>query len=173
MRVLFLDAPEGATSAHVLAALLDLGVAPSPLLAGIADLALPHDVHLEAGRVHVTPGPGEVLLSPMEVEDALHPLAADAIGRLIVDALQERALDARIDGGAIALLHATALAIDQLAPDDVRLGHIGPVTDDARALLEALSPGEEDGQSEPKWRAHPARGASRDAPIVRAALGEA
>lgn len=172
VRVLYIDASEGCTAASLLAALLDLGVAPSPLLAGVADLRLPHEVHLEPGRVLVRPPQGEVMVSPLEAEDALSPLAADAVGRLIVDALQEDALRALVDGGVLCLLHATALAVEQLAPDEVRATDAGPLSPDGRALLEALTP-EGLGAREPDWRGPVAWGASKDAPRTRVALGEA
>ena len=168
MRVLFIDARDGASTPALLASLLDLGVAPSPLLSGVADLGLPVELHLEPGRVERVPPEGEVLVSPLDVEDALAPLAADAVGRLVVDQLREDALSALVDAGALATLHAVALAVDDLAPDNVLVSRVGDATPDARALLEALSL---DASPEPAWRGWPARGRARAPPHVPVALG--
>ena len=170
MRLLFVDARGGASVRNLLASLLDLGVAPSPLLRGVADLGLPVELHLEPGRVERIPPEDELLVSPLDVEDLLAPLAADAVGRLVVEELRGDALAALVDGGALAMLHAVALALDDLAPDRVLVSHVGPATPDARALLDALSP-EGAGAREPEWSGYVARGRARAAPHIPVALG--
>lgn len=169
-RTLFIDARGGASSAALLASLLDLGVAPSPLLRGVADLGLPVELHLEPGRVERLPPEDELLVSPLDVEDALAPLAADAVGRLVVEELRGDALAALVDGGALALLHALALAVEDLAPDRVLVSDVGPAPPDARAFLDAVCP-EGPGAAEPAWSGYVARGRARSAPHVPVALG--
>ena len=176
-RVLHVDAGDGTTAASILAALLDLGVAPSPLLRGVAELGLPVELRLEPGRVDVLPEPGALLVRPRDVRDALHPLASDALGRLLVAEARAGALDAVVDGVLVATLHAVALAVDALMPDRVEVTVSGTVSADARALIETLSEGEDPVQAEPAWVAHPARGAARGdgrgAGRTRVALGRA
>lgn len=172
-RVLHVDAREGATADSLLAALLDLGTAPSPLLAAVADLALPVELRLEPGRVAARPERGALLVSPRDVRDALHPLAADALGRLLVDEARGDALASLVDGVAVALLHAAAIAVEDLMPDLVTVAGGGRPSPEARALLEALTEGEDAVDREPEWVGHPARGEARDGPRTRVALGRA
>lgn len=172
MRVLHVDATEGASAASLLAALLDLGVAPSPLLAAIAELGLPIELRLEPGRVEQRPAPGEVLVAPTDVEDLLHPLAADAVGRMLVAEARQDALASLVDAGLLATLHAAALAVDALLPEDVTVSWTGPTTPDGAALLETLAGEGGAGAREPPWRGTPARGAAKDRPRTRVLLGE-
>ena len=145
------------SAASLLAALLDLGVAPSPILHALGTLELPVElrfqscgdgttVHIEPGDVPMpTPIDGmRARLDDMGASERATKLAQDALGRLLVSevthvrALQHHPLGAYVDAAVLACVTGAALAVDALAPERVRASRIAIPEEPTPALVELL-----------------------------------
>lgn len=152
-RLLFLDATRGVSAASVLAALVDLGVAPSPVLHAVAGLDLPVDLRIDmcarGPTVHAT-GARSVRFEPRAPDRLLAPLPAPA-RHLAADALQRLALARvppgeacplalEVDAGAVAALAGAAVAHAALGADAVRVSRVAVPPEPDEALLDLLGP---------------------------------
>ena len=157
VRVLHVDCTRGMSAASFLAALVDLGVAPSPILRALGSLQLPIELRFQScgdgTTVHVEPenapmpvpvGGVRALLDEMGAPERATRLAQDAVGRLLVSevthlrALQRDPMGAHVDASALACLTGAALAVDALAPERVQASRIAIPEEPTPALVELL-----------------------------------
>lgn len=155
VRVLHLDASRGMSAASLLGALIDLGVAPSPILHALGDLELPVDlrfqscadgttVHVEA-EASVMPVPAGGLRELLEpVPEEARAIASDALGRLLlaesahVRALRTDPLRAHVHAGAVATVVAACMAVASLEPERVQASRLAIPEQPTPALVELL-----------------------------------
>lgn len=152
-RVLWIDGTAGVSGASLLAALVDVGVAPSPILHALADLGLPTELRIDAcargPTVHVTTG-AHVRYEPRHparlldtLPPAARPLAVDALQRLaLAQAPPGEACPVAlaVEAADVALVAAVALAVAQLAPTRVLVSRVGVPSEPDEALLDLLAP---------------------------------
>lgn len=154
-RTLFLDVTLGATAGSVLGALVDLGVAPSPVLHALGSLELgAHLVIEDTGAGHdVRAHPGEALVHarPREAAEWLArstlPLAAQ---RVAVDALERLVEATRVpEEGACVTRHmlqaesvlaicGAAMAATSLEPARILVSRVPVEADPAPPVVELL-----------------------------------
>lgn len=157
MRLLHIDASRGFSAAGLLAALVDLGAAPSPVLRAVGSLDLPVALRVttcaEGTSVHVDPPFSGVLLRSREVAAffdrpgvPLHAarLAADVVGRVLVAeaaGAERGALDLlahEADAGALLGVVGAAVALAELGVERFQVGRVGVPEAPRAALVELL-----------------------------------
>lgn len=158
VRTLFIDATRGLSAASLLAALVDLGAAPSPVLHAVGGLALPVEMRMntcaDGTTVHLLPEHHGVLVRPRDVEALFERagfpqgparLASDAVGRYLLAAAAERRLEAacilqqEVDAGALLSIAGAAVALDALDVERVVCSPLGVADEMDAALVELLA----------------------------------
>lgn len=152
-RTLHIDASKGGTAGHVLAALVDLGVAPSPILHALGDLDVPaHLLIEETGQGHrVTSEPGEAPVAARGLADEVRgsPLppsaakvAAGALARLIAatepSADMPCAFQHSVDAGIVLSVCGAAMAIQSLSPERVVVSRVAVDAEPSDATIDLL-----------------------------------
>ena len=157
-RTLYLDVRQGVTAADVLAALVDLGVAPSPILHAVAAMELPAELRIEQQargvRVRVEPDEapmpvpvGGVRMLVDGIDEFPRPaahVAQEAMAKLViaearnVQPLRRDLFAAHVDAGALACIAGAALAIHALAPAQVLASRVGAPESLELPLVELL-----------------------------------
>lgn len=159
LRILHIDATRGITAASLLAALVDAGVATSPLLRALASLELPVDLRFqscaEGTTVHVEPDDAPMLVRMATVRgtldgmedapEAATRIAQDALGRLLVaEVAQDAALradpfSAFVDARGVAAVAGAAFAVASLATDRVVVSRIGIAESPTPPIVDLLA----------------------------------
>ena len=181
MRTLWIDARPGPLSAaSLLAALVDLGAAPSPILRATASLGLPVEMRIERDGAVFLPshhgvllqtGQVAALLDASDLDERPRLLAADALGRLVLASAGLRgAAVSHLDAGAVLALVGVAVALDDLDAERYVAAPPRIATVDGAALLECIVDESDRDAPEPSWRGVVLRGAAAG---VEVALGQA
>lgn len=154
-RVLHLDCTRGVSGASLLAALVDLGVAPSPVLHAVAGLGLPIDLRIDmcarGPTAHVGPLPVPARFEPRRPSRLVDALPLAPARLLATDALQRLALAGapateacpvalEVDAREVALVAAVAQALAALAPERVVVSRVRVPVEPDEALLDVLAP---------------------------------
>ncbi|HWG90538.1 MAG TPA: nickel insertion protein [Candidatus Thermoplasmatota archaeon] len=154
-RVLHLDCSEGITPEQVAAALVDLGLAPSPIIFAVAPLSqlaeLRFDREPEGARVRIFAGPEPGPL--LTLEEAVTRLRRGGLSPkalALAETVLRRMAEACEDAGepftlvedeapdSLLGIAAAAAALAEAAPDQVRAGRLEVGTDDLSGPLVVL-----------------------------------
>lgn len=156
VRTLFLDVTRGASAADVLGALVDLGVAPSPILHALGSLELPAELRVESeaqgtlvvahpgeAPVHVRPREVRASLSRSELPPAAALVAGDALERLVAATAvaEEGACVVRhqMDAGTLLAVCGAAMAATSLGAERVLVSRVPVEADPAPPLVDLLA----------------------------------